>query len=111
MPALVIKQHAIDRYRERCAGAASLPDKEIVETLRRMAENPDSVKIVKHGQFMVCGEWVLIRAENSIITVYQGDVKSILRKKINPRKAKHDAPAIEIDDDPSAIKRRRKTDR
>ncbi len=94
---LVIKQHAVDRYRERCAEAAAMTDGEIVATIARLAKDPDSIKIVKHGQFMVCGEWVLIRAENSIITVYQGDVKSILRKKINPRKALSDA---DICDDP-----------
>jgi hypothetical protein len=58
---------------------------DIREILRKMAKNPDSLKVTAKGQILHCNGWLLIQIDNSIVTVYQGDESRMLHQKVRGR--------------------------
>lgn len=83
---LRITSHAVYRYRERCLPEERLwGSRAIRERILEMASFPDSLKFLSGGRILIHGDWILIQAENRIVTVYKGDERKIVRKKIKKK--------------------------
>lgn len=93
---LLVTSHAVDRYRARGGDEARSLDSRIIRNLiLEMAHSPDSLKFVAGGRILISGDWILIQAENRIVTIYKGDERDIVRKKI---KGKRNAENFDVDD-------------
>jgi hypothetical protein len=50
--------------------------------IRKLIETMDSFKFLANGRIIVSGEWLLIQAEDRIVTLYKGDERNIVRQKV-----------------------------
>jgi hypothetical protein len=84
---LLVTSHAVDRYRHRCTDSErKTGNRAIRQTIIDMAESPDSLKFVAGGKILVKDDWILIQAENRIVTLYKGDERDIVRKKVRGKR-------------------------
>lgn len=80
---LLVTSHAVARYRQRCDASEKKGDsRDIRDQIIQMAKTPDSLKFVAGGKILIKGDWILIQAENRIVTLYKGDERDIVRKKV-----------------------------
>lgn len=101
---LLVTSHAVNRYRERSGeGGKDLDSRVIRNVIIEMANSPDSLKFLSGGRILVCGDWILIQAENRIVTLYKGEERDIVRKKI---RGKRNAENFDADDGDSAWRKK-----